>query len=101
MIEQRYRKARRLWIMHRGIPTEKVLAEMRASDPATLYLVGTSRAVIKSYAENFSPLDWQNVRDGVRIKSPSINGEQYLFVESADRARASAFLARCAFETAS
>jgi hypothetical protein len=32
-IEQQYGCARRVWIMGRGIPTEAVVAEMRASDP--------------------------------------------------------------------
>jgi hypothetical protein len=32
--------------MDRGIPTEAVLAEMRASDPPVQYLVGTPNAVV-------------------------------------------------------
>jgi Transposase DDE domain len=32
-IEQQYGRARRVWVMDRGIPTEATLAEMRASDP--------------------------------------------------------------------
>ena len=32
-IERQYGKARRVWVMDRGIPTEEVLQEMRASDP--------------------------------------------------------------------
>jgi len=32
-IEKQYGKARRIWVMDRGIPTEEVLAEMRKSDP--------------------------------------------------------------------
>src|SRR3981081_2392805 len=31
-IERQYGKARRIWLMDRGIPTEEVLAEMRAAD---------------------------------------------------------------------
>jgi transposase len=40
-IESLHGKAQRIWIMDRGIPTEEVLAEMRASDPPVSYLVGT------------------------------------------------------------
>ena len=40
-IESLYGKARRVWLMDRGIPTEAVLAEMRASPQGTFYLVGT------------------------------------------------------------
>jgi transposase len=32
-IESQYGKARRVWVMDRGVPTEETLAEMRASDP--------------------------------------------------------------------
>jgi hypothetical protein len=38
-IEAQYGKAQRVWVMDRGIPTEEVLAEMRASDPPIYYLV--------------------------------------------------------------
>ena len=39
-IEAQYGKANRIWVMDRGIPTEEVLAEMRAADPPLSYLVG-------------------------------------------------------------
>src|SRR5712675_316213 len=42
-IEEQYGKAERVWLMDRGIPTEEVLAEMRASDPPIYYLVGTPK----------------------------------------------------------
>ena len=32
-IEQQYGKAQRIWLMDRGVPTEAVLAEMRAANP--------------------------------------------------------------------
>jgi hypothetical protein len=32
-IEGQYGKAPRIWLMERGVPTEEVLAEMRAADP--------------------------------------------------------------------
>jgi hypothetical protein len=40
-IEDQYGQAQRVWVMDRGIPTEKVLEQMRASDPPVQYLVGT------------------------------------------------------------
>src|SRR5207253_7043442 len=42
-IERQYSKARRVWLMDRGVPTEEVLAEMRAADPPVHYLVGTPK----------------------------------------------------------
>ncbi len=43
LIERQYGKARRIWLMDRGIPTEAVLAEMRGADPPVQYLVGTPK----------------------------------------------------------
>ena len=48
-IEQQYGKARRIWVMDRGIPTEEVLQEMRACDPPVLYLVGTPKGRLTRY----------------------------------------------------
>jgi len=42
-IEEQYGKAQRIWIMDRGIPTEKDLEAMRSSEPPIHYLVGTPR----------------------------------------------------------
>ena len=39
-IESAYGKARRVWVMDRGIPSEAVLKEMRAPERQTFYLVG-------------------------------------------------------------
>ena len=40
-IEAQYGRARRVWLMDRGIPTEEVLQEMRAPEREVFYLVGT------------------------------------------------------------
>jgi transposase len=37
-IEQTYGKARRVWVMDRGIPSEAILKEMREPERQTLYL---------------------------------------------------------------
>src|SRR3972149_1542181 len=42
-IERQYGKARRIWVMDRGIPTEEVLEVMRQADPPGQYLVGTPK----------------------------------------------------------
>jgi len=48
-IERQYGKARRVWCMDRGVPTEEVLAQMRASDPPVHYLVGTPRGGLPAW----------------------------------------------------
>ena len=42
-IETTYGKAKRMWVMDRGIPTEAVLAEMRDPARQIFYLVGTPK----------------------------------------------------------
>jgi transposase len=39
-IELQYGKARRVWLMDCGVPTEAVLEQMRSSDPPVQYVVG-------------------------------------------------------------
>src|SRR3979411_1316336 len=62
-IETLYGKAERVWVMDRGIPTEEVLAEMRASDPPVHYLVGTPKGRLKQYEQALLELPWQAVRE--------------------------------------
>ena len=57
-IERLYGKARRIWLMDRGIPTEAVLEEMRASDPPVHYLVGTPKGRLTRLQQRLLQLPW-------------------------------------------
>src|SRR4029077_12296586 len=67
-IEAQYGKANRVWVMDRGIPTEEVLAEMRAADPPVSYLVGTPKGRLSKLEKHLVTLPWQAVREGVDVK---------------------------------
>src|SRR6266404_8147402 len=67
-IETMYGKAKRMWVMDRGIPTDEILAEMRDPDRQMFYLVGTSKSKIKQYEKKWLDLPWQKVRDSVDVK---------------------------------
>jgi hypothetical protein len=84
-IEQQYGRARRVWVMDRGIPTEAVLAEMRASDPPVQYLVGTPKGRLSRLEKQLLAKPWQEARPGVSVKLLAEDGELYVFAESADR----------------
>ena len=58
-IEAQYGKANRVWVMDRGIPTEEVLAEMRAADPPVSYLVGTPKGRLSKLEKHLVTLPWQ------------------------------------------
>jgi transposase len=84
-IEQQYGRARRVWVMDRGIPTEAVLAEMRGSDPPVQYLVGTPKGRLSRLEEKLLAKPWQEARPGVSVKLLAEDSELYVFAESAER----------------
>src|SRR5215813_9633803 len=84
-IERQYGKARRIWVMDRGIPTEEVLQEMRDSDPPTQYLVGTPKGRLTKLEQQLLTKSWQEARPGVQVKLLPEDGELYVLAESADR----------------
>jgi len=84
-IQQQYGRARRVWVMDRGIPTEAVLAEMRGSDPPVQYLVGTPKGRLSRLEKRLLAEPWQEARSGVSVKLLAEDGELYVFAESVDR----------------
>jgi Transposase DDE domain len=84
-IEQQYGRARRVWVMDRGIPTEAVLAEMRASDPPVQYLVGTPKGRLSQLEKPLLAKPWQQARPGVAVKLLAEDDELYVYAESVDR----------------
>jgi transposase len=84
-IEKQYGKAERIWLMDRGIPTEKVLEQMRQSDPPLKYLVGTPKGRLSSLEKHLLDKPWQQVRPGVEVKLLTQPDELYVLAQSADR----------------
>ena len=84
-IEAQYGKAERIWVMDRGIPTEPVLAQMRAAQPPVQYLVGTPRGRLTQYEQRLTQLPWQVVREGVSVKLLVEGQELYVLAQSKDR----------------
>jgi transposase len=84
-IERQYGKARRIWLMDRGVPTEAVLAEMRTADPPVQYLVGTPKGRLTRLEKALVAKPWQDARPGVQVKLLPQDGELYVFAQSADR----------------
>jgi transposase len=84
-IEAQYGKARRIWLMDRGVPTEAVLTEMRAAEPPVQYLVGTPKGRLTRLEKALVATPWQDARPGVQVKLLPQDGELYVFAQSADR----------------
>jgi len=84
-IEAQYGKAQRTWVMDRGIPTEEVLAEMRAAETPIYYLVGTPKGRLTKLEKEFLKLPWEQVREAVEVKLLDKEGELYVLARSAGR----------------
>jgi transposase len=86
-IETTYGKAKRMWVMDRGIPTEAILAEMRDPKRPVSYLVGTPKSKIGQHEKQWLDLPWQKVRDSVEVKLFEQDGELYVLAKSEGRQR--------------
>jgi Transposase DDE domain len=84
-IETQYGRAKRTWIMDRGIPTEDVLAEMRNAPTPIRYLVGTPRGRLTTLEKALAGKPWQDVRDSVRVKLVEDGDETYVLARSEGR----------------
>ena len=84
-IERQYGRARRVWCMDRGVPTEEILAQMRAAEPPVQYLVGTPKGRLPRLEQALLDQPWHAARPGVQVKLLAQDGELYVFAESHDR----------------
>ena len=82
-IESMYGKARRVWVMDRGIPTEEVLAQMRNEN--IQYLVGTPRSTLRKFEGKLLDLEWKKANDNVEVKLLTDDNELYVLAKSKDR----------------
>ena len=84
-IETQYGRAKRTWVMDRGIPTEDVLAEMRNAPTPIRYLVGTPRGRLTKLEQALAGKPWQDVRESVRVKLVEDGDETYVLACSEGR----------------
>ena len=75
MVERKYGKARRIWVLDRGIVSEDNLAAIRKRSGQ--YLVGTRRSQMKQFEAELLKEDWTRVRPEVEVKQVAIpQGEE-------------------------
>jgi transposase len=85
-IQSQYGKARRIWVMDRGIPTEESLEQMRQQkDPPVQYVVGTPKGRLSALEEKLLGLSWQEARSSVKVKVLAQEEELYVLVNSQAR----------------
>jgi transposase len=76
VVERKYGKARRIWVMDRGIVSEANLAAIRKRQGQ--YLVGTPRSKMKEFESHLAEkANWEQVRDEVQVKLiPTPEGQE-------------------------
>jgi transposase len=82
-IEGLYGKARRVWVMDRGIPTEASLESMRQEGVG--YLVGTPKSQLSKVEQDLVDRSWEEVHEGVQVKLLEQDNEVYVLARSFDR----------------
>ena len=76
VVERKYGKARRIWVMDRGVVSEANLAAIRKREGQ--YLVGTPRSKMKEFESQLAEkTNWEQVRDEVQVKLiPTPEGQE-------------------------
>jgi len=66
VMESKYGKANRVWVLDRGMVSEDNLEFMRTSKAR--YLVGTPKSLLKKFEQHLLDQDWEEVQPGVEVK---------------------------------
>ncbi len=84
-MEKKYGKANRVWVMDRGMVSEKNLKFLRERNGS--YIVGTPKAMLRQFEQHLASKDWQEVQAGVEVKLvPGPAGDEtFILARSADR----------------
>jgi transposase len=78
MVERKYGKARRIWVLDRGMVSEANLEAIRKRDGQ--YLVGTPRSQMKQFEQELLKDDWTQVRPDVEVKKVPIPHEEETYI---------------------
>jgi transposase len=85
MVERKYGKARRIWVMDRGLVSEENLRAIRKRGGQ--YLVGTPRRQMKRFAAELLQDNWTQVRSDVEVKQIAIPQGEETYILCRTRAR--------------
>jgi transposase len=66
MMEKRYGKSNRIWVMDRGMTSEDNLEFLRQENRR--YIIGTNKALLKKFEQELLKKDWTTIRDGIEVK---------------------------------
>lgn len=79
VMEAKYGKAHRIWVMDRGMVSEDNLEFMRMT--GARYLVGTPKSLLRKFEAHLLGQDWEEVQPGVEVRlCPCPEGTDETFV---------------------
>ena len=84
-LEKKYGALDRVWVLDRGMVSEKNLQFLR--ERGGQYIVGTPKAMLRQFEQHLTDKDWTAAQAGVEVKlvpSPD-GGETFILARSADR----------------
>ena len=86
IMESKYGKANRIWVMDRGMVSEDNVEFMQ--ERGARYIVGTPKSMLKKFEQELLAKDWEEVRPGVEVKicaSPEGKDETFVLCRSEGR----------------
>lgn len=86
IMEAKYGKANRVWVMDRGMVSENNLEYLRST--GARYLVGTPKSFLKKFEHQLLEQNWEKVQPGVDVqlcRSPEGTDESFVLCRSAGR----------------
>jgi hypothetical protein len=86
-MEKSYGSAQRIWVMDRGMVSEKNIEMFNES--GRRYIIGTPKSSLKAFEKYLLDKDWREVHEGVEVKlcpSPDNAKEVFILCKSRDRA---------------
>lgn len=84
-VQQLYGRAGRVWIIDRGLMSEKNVQFLRAG--ARRYILGTAKSSLRKFERELLSQDWKQVHEGLEVRLvPSPAGEEvFILCRSAER----------------
>jgi transposase len=85
IVESRYGKADRIWVMDRGMVSEENLEFLK--EGGRRYILGTPKAALKKFEQELLSQDWETIHEGLDVRlCPSPDGtETYILCRSEQR----------------
>lgn len=86
MMEGKYGKANRVWVMDRGMVSEENLEILRRRNAH--YIVGTPKTMLRKFEREMTEIGWEEVKPGVEVKlcrTPEGSNETFVLCRSEGR----------------